>query len=410
MSRYLHRFLSTTALCILMVICTSLSVFTVPAIAAPVDRAYPVNTAEKAFAAEGQEPAASLTNPENSTLHYSFSAKEVTPFTVLTLGREQKLGTGMIGFWPYRGTTVGAHRCYIAKEDVDAIYESVGSRGMAFHFDTETDVTSAPSIIVKEKRTTGNDAWYTISGMRLQNKPTQPGLYINNLYGLFGIYEIPAFIGIPLTIFTIVFIVNAINLIDGIDGLAGCISVLALGGFMTYFIHYDVFRNTYTILAAGMIGALIAFLYFNLFGSPEKNTKIFMGDSGSLSLGYTLGFLAIKSTMDVEYIWPYRPEAILVPMTLLFVPSADVVRVTFFRLYHKRPLFDADKNHIHHKLMRTGLSQHQTLVFILAYITVICLFNATLYPTISLTTILFADITIYIVFNIGINFLIKRKS
>ena len=54
------------------------------------------------------------TNPENSTLHYSFSAKEVTPFTVLTLGREQKLGTGMIGFWPYRGTTVGAHRCYIA--------------------------------------------------------------------------------------------------------------------------------------------------------------------------------------------------------------------------------------------------------------------------------------------------------
>ena len=120
------------------------------------------------------------TNPENSTLHYSFSAKEVTPFTVLTLGREQKLGTGMIGFWPYRGTTVAAHRCYIAKEDVDAIYESVGSRGMAFHFDTETDVTSAPSIVVKEKRTTGNDAWYTISGMRLQNKPTQPGLYINN--------------------------------------------------------------------------------------------------------------------------------------------------------------------------------------------------------------------------------------
>ena len=67
MSRYLHRFLSTTALCILMVICTSLSVFTVPAIAAPVDRAYPVNTAEKAFAAQGQVPGACLTNPENST-------------------------------------------------------------------------------------------------------------------------------------------------------------------------------------------------------------------------------------------------------------------------------------------------------------------------------------------------------
>jgi UDP-N-acetylmuramyl pentapeptide phosphotransferase/UDP-N-acetylglucosamine-1-phosphate transferase len=235
-------------------------------------------------------------------------------------------------------------------------------------------------------------------------------LYINNLYGLFGIYEIPAFIGIPLTIFTIVFIVNAINLIDGIDGLAGCISVLALGGFMTYFIHYDVFRNTYTILTAGMIGALIAFLYYNLFGSPEKNTKIFMGDSGSLSLGFTLGFLAIKSTMDVEIIWPYRPEALLVPMTLLFVPSADVVRVTFFRLYHKRPLFDADKNHIHHKLMRAGMSQHQALLFILTYIIGICIFNANLYPAISVTTILLADIIIYLAVNIGINFLIKRKS
>ena len=120
------------------------------------------------------------TNPENSTLHYSFSTKTVDPWTVLTLGREQRQGTRMIGFWPYGGTTIAPHRCYIAKEDVEALYESVGSRGMAFHFDTETDVTSAPSIIVKEQRTVGNDAWYTISGMRLQNKPTQPGLYVNN--------------------------------------------------------------------------------------------------------------------------------------------------------------------------------------------------------------------------------------
>ena len=150
------------------------------------------------------------------------------------------------------------------------------------------------------------------------------GLYLNNLYGLFGIYEIPAYVGIPLTVFIIVFIDNAINLIDGIDGLAGCLSLLALGGFLAYFVHYDVFMNTYAILAAGMMGALVAFLYFNLFGKPEKGNKIFMGDSGSLSLGYTLGFLAIKSSMHVDFIWPYRPEALLIPLTLLFVPVADV--------------------------------------------------------------------------------------
>ena len=236
------------------------------------------------------------------------------------------------------------------------------------------------------------------------------GLYINNLYGLFGIHEVPVLLGIPLTIFAIVFIVNAINLIDGIDGLAGCISVIALAGFMTYYVHYGVFRYTYTILAAGMIGALISFLYFNLFGSSEKNTKIFMGDSGSLSLGYTLGFLAIKCTMDVNYIWPHRPEALLVPLTLLFVPTADVVRVTLYRLFHNKPLFDADKNHIHHKLMRAGANQHWALLSILGLILVICAINAALYFSVSLTAILFIDIIIYIAVNTGINFVIRKKQ
>ena len=113
--------------------------------------------------------------------------------------------------------------------------------------------------------------------------------------------------------------------------------------------------------------------------------------------------------MDVEYIWPYRAEALLVPITLLFVPTADVVRVTLFRLYHKKPLFDADKNHIHHKLMRSGMSQHWALLSILAFIIGICVLNAALYPTISVATILVIDIIIYIAFNTGINIVIKRK-
>lgn len=114
------------------------------------------------------------------------------------------------------------------------------------------------------------------------------GLYINNLYGFLGIYEIPYYIGIPMTIFLMVFIDNAINLIDGIDGLASGLSLFALIGFLVYFNYYDVFMHTYSILVAGLIGALIAFSYFNLFGNAERNTKIFMGDSGSLSLGYLI--------------------------------------------------------------------------------------------------------------------------
>lgn len=236
------------------------------------------------------------------------------------------------------------------------------------------------------------------------------GLYINNLYGLFGIYEISSFVGIPLTVFMIVFVSNAINLIDGIDGLAGSISLITLTGFLVYFIHYRVFFPTYTILVAGLIGALVAFLYFNLFGKLEKNTKIFMGDSGSLSLGFFLGFLFIKCASDNSVIWQTRQEALLVPITLLFVPMADVVRVTIYRFIHHKPLFLADKNHIHHKLMRAGLTQHQTLACILCLSVFFVILNYLLYTVLSSTWILVIDILCYSLFNTGINTRIQNHA
>lgn len=229
------------------------------------------------------------------------------------------------------------------------------------------------------------------------------GLYINNLYGLFGIHEIPYLIGVPLTIFLIVFIDNAFNLIDGIDGLAGSLSFIALTGFLCYFVYYDVFMRTYSIITAGMIGALVAFLYFNLFGSVERNTKIFMGDSGSLSLGFTLGFLTMKCAMDNQAIWPLREEGFIIPFTLLFVPTADVVRVTLHRLRHHNPLFTADKNHIHHKLMRTGLTQHKALIAIVCMQTVFIALNWSLYQAVSQTAIVLIDIALYTCINLVIN-------
>ena len=236
------------------------------------------------------------------------------------------------------------------------------------------------------------------------------GLYINNLYGLFGIGEVPYYIGIPLTIFIMVLIDNAINLIDGIDGLAAGLSIIALMGFLAYFMQYHVFVHTYSILAAGMMGALIAFLYFNLFGKPERNTKIFMGDSGSLSLGFILGFLFIKCASENTTIWPTRPEALLVPLTLVFVPVADVIRVTCYRLLHHKPLFDADKNHIHHKLMKAGMSQHLTLVIILGLSLVYCMLNYGLYTFLSSTWIFIIDILLYCFVNLCINLKIKAEE
>ena len=117
------------------------------------------------------------------------------------------------------------------------------------------------------------------------------GLYINDLYGLFGIEAITPWIGIPLTLLFVVFITNAINLIDGIDGLASglcMVAFLTLGGFF--------FANqiwVLALLAFITVGVLIPFFYYNVFGKAERCRKIFMGDTGSLTLGYLLSFLAM---------------------------------------------------------------------------------------------------------------------
>jgi UDP-N-acetylmuramyl pentapeptide phosphotransferase/UDP-N-acetylglucosamine-1-phosphate transferase len=168
--------------------------------------------------------------------------------------------------------------------------------------------------------------------------------------------------------------------------------------------------HTYSILVAGLMGALIAFLYFNLFGSVERNTKIFMGDSGSLSLGFTLGFLAVKCAMNNTAIWPVRPEAIIVGLTLPIVPTADVARVTLYRLRHHRPLFDADKNHIHHKLMRAGLSQHQALVAILLLAVAYIMLNSLLFPLVPATLLVVIDVALFCAVNGCINYKLKTTA
>jgi len=226
------------------------------------------------------------------------------------------------------------------------------------------------------------------------------GLYINHLYGFCGIGEIPFLVGAPLTVFIIVFISNAINLIDGIDGLSASLSFIALAGFLFSFMRHSS-MITYCILIAGLMGVLIPFLYYNILGKAEKNRKIFMGDSGSLSLGFILGFLFVKHTMINPYgASVYKDDAMMLSCSLLIVPVFDVVRVTLVRLVHHVPIFQADKNHIHHKLMRAGLNQHQALLAILALALFFIGLNIGLWVlTCSLTLILCVDIVIWLLFH-----------
>lgn len=233
-------------------------------------------------------------------------------------------------------------------------------------------------------------------------------LYINDLYGFCNVYALPYYIGMPLTVFVLVFIMNSVNLIDGIDGLCGSLSVIALCGFFVCFWREELV--VYCVLIAGLAGVIVSFLYFNIFGDPDKNRKIFMGDSGSLTLGYILGTLLVKFSMNNTHVMPYRKDSMLLAITLLLVPVFDVARVIIVRMVHHKPIFKADKNHIHHKLMRTGMTQHQALMAIVALALLYIALNFSLYEIIPTTVIILIDIAIYVILHYTIDYFIRRNG
>ncbi len=189
------------------------------------------------------------------------------------------------------------------------------------------------------------------------------GLYINNFYGLFGIYSIPMFVGIPLTMLLVIFITNAINLIDGIDGLASSICIVALATFGLIFALDRLW--IFSLLSFTCLGVLVPFFIYNVFGKAERGRKIFMGDTGSLTLGYVLSFLVIQYCMyeGVKTI-PGYCGAINVALSILLVPCLDVIRVVIGRIQRHKSPFLPDKTHIHHKFMAMGFSTRRSLVLI----------------------------------------------
>lgn len=228
------------------------------------------------------------------------------------------------------------------------------------------------------------------------------GLWINNLYGLFGIHELSAWIGIPFTILGVVFITNAINLIDGIDGLASGLSSVVLGVLGSLFLYEHLWL--YATLAFSTLGVLLPFFYYNVFGQAEHCKKIFMGDTGSLTLGYILSFLSIRYASYNPVVTPYADGAIVIAFSTLIVPLFDVVRVMLVRARNHKGLFSPDKNHIHHKFLAMGFSPRAAMLSILALACVFSCMNILLITYIDNTVMFMADIVLWT----GLNLLFDR--
>lgn len=233
------------------------------------------------------------------------------------------------------------------------------------------------------------------------------GLWINDLYGLFGINELTPWLGIPFTIFLVVFITNAINLIDGIDGLASGLSSVSLIVLGSLFLYNGMW--IYSMLAFSTFGVLLPFFYYNVFGQVERKKKIFMGDTGSLTLGYILAFLTIRYVSYNPDISPFSEGAIVVAFSTLIVPMFDVIRVVLVRARTHKNLFQPDKNHIHHKFLAMGLSSRKSMIFILLMAACFSCVNILLVPYIDNNILFFADITVWIFLNIWFDKIRDRK-
>mgnify|MGYP002860605576 CR=1 FL=1 len=221
-------------------------------------------------------------------------------------------------------------------------------------------------------------------------------LMISNLHGLFGIYELPLWISYPLTVFTILLIVNAMNLIDGIDGLSSCLSIIMLLAFA--FLFHELNAPLFVLLSISLCGAIIGFFYYNYYGRIGKN-KIFMGDTGSLFIGFVIAYLAIKYQMNGWNNMTYRDSSLLTSITLVFIPCIDVIRVALTRLFKGKKMFSPDKTHIHHIIMQMNLSAHQALYTILILYIAIAVINWGLYISeLNFTYIFLTDIFIYSIF------------
>lgn len=233
------------------------------------------------------------------------------------------------------------------------------------------------------------------------------GFYFDSLHGLFGIQEIHPVIGMPFTVLIIVYILNAFNLIDGIDGLASGLSMIAFFAFGCMFASLRWWMYTY--IAFGAFSVLIPFFYYNVFGSIGRGRKIFMGDTGSLTVGFLLAVLAIRLSMADPEKERIIPGAIVIAFSFLIVPMLDVVRVVIHRLRSGKNPFLPDRNHIHHKFIALGMSQRKAMISIVILAALFALGNYFLIHSLSVTSLFLLDVAVWTVMHCYITVKINRK-
>jgi UDP-GlcNAc:undecaprenyl-phosphate GlcNAc-1-phosphate transferase len=160
---------------------------------------------------------------------------------------------------------------------------------------------------------------------------------------------------LPFTVLWIVGVINAMNLIDGLDGLAGGVALVAV--VTTFLVSLQRAHPLMMLFSSALAGSIVGFLFYNF-----NPASIFMGDTGSMFLGFVLATTAMQTNQKAS-----TAVAVLIPCIALGLPIMDTLLAIGRRAIRGRPLFQADKEHIHHKLMDLGLSHRQAVLVLYGF-------------------------------------------
>lgn len=220
-------------------------------------------------------------------------------------------------------------------------------------------------------------------------------LCINNLYGFFGIYEITSIWPYVITIIATFIIVKSIEAFNDSDGLAGGICMVALLLFTPIYIYLGCY--SYSATAAAMLGTLLVYLYYNIFGDERIGTKTYMGHAGSLMLSFCIVYLAFKYSMVNTNVKDVSSDGLLLPMSMLWLPVFDYLRVLILTHWHALTKQQRRNSYIHHLLEAKGFSEHKSVSIVLAFSTLVLLANILIHHFIgcNITFIIILDIIAY---------------
>jgi UDP-GlcNAc:undecaprenyl-phosphate GlcNAc-1-phosphate transferase len=183
--------------------------------------------------------------------------------------------------------------------------------------------------------------------------PTGFGIWVHSFtFPIVGVHDLPAWVGVPLTVLGIVAVMNMVNFLDGLDGLAAGVCGISAATFCL--IELDLGRANAAILAAIVLGATAGFLRHNFYPA-----RIFMGDSGALLLGFTLAGISVEGLLKTASL-----VSLFLPLAVLAVPIIDTSFVVAKRIKHGVPVYESDRFHLHHRFLNIGYSQRRAVLTI----------------------------------------------